>query len=131
MEFSPTSHISEPTADYILVPKVQSGDSETPSMPSADIDNVAEPKKEANIQMPQAVDSVRQVDLVASENNRENGQAKSLSPEGGVKENVGSSRDTENDSERTFSIFMRGRKNRKQTENSHQFAQSIIWVSIF
>lgn len=42
VEFSRTSHISEPTADYILEPKVLPGDSEIPSMPSADIDRVQE-----------------------------------------------------------------------------------------
>lgn len=111
------SHISEPTSNHILDPNEQPDDSELLSPPPllpTDVDSVVESKKEANIQTSVTVDNVKEVSRVGSENNEENSQGKPLSPEGGMKGNGGFSGDIKDDCERTISILVRGRRNRKQ-----------------
>ncbi|KAK4786518.1 hypothetical protein SAY86_010351 [Trapa natans] len=117
VDLSLQSPISEPTSTHSLDTEEQPGDSELLSPPPllpVDIDSVVESKKEANIQTSVTVDNLNQDGWVASENNEENGQVKPLSPEGGLKENAGITRETKDDTERTISIQVRGRRNRKQ-----------------
>ncbi|KAK4797103.1 hypothetical protein SAY86_029429 [Trapa natans] len=115
VDFSLQSPISEPISNHSLDSEEQPGDSELLSPPPllpVDIDSVVESKKESNIQTSVTVDSLKQDGWVASENNMENGQVKPLSPEGCLKPEA--IRETKGDTERTISIQVRGRRNRKQ-----------------
>ncbi|XP_056174270.1 protein REDUCED CHLOROPLAST COVERAGE 1 [Syzygium oleosum] len=126
MEFSMPSPVAEPIADFMLEQKVQPVESDTsdpaPVLP-VDIDNVEESKEEVNPPALEVVDSTKIVDCVGSEDVKENGQSNSFrrdnpsilqSHEGMQKENGGGSEIT-CDGEKTFSILIRGRRNRKQT----------------
>ncbi|PON98017.1 Clustered mitochondria protein [Trema orientale] len=120
LEFSVPTPVVEPIADPIVEPKVLPDDS-APVLP-VDIDNVEEVNKESLLQASEAMDKVNVVAGVGSENVKENGP----SNQGGAKRaenepnNIsngipGSSNESKMDGERTFSILIRGRRNRKQT----------------
>ncbi|XVF73032.1 hypothetical protein PTKIN_Ptkin12aG0168900 [Pterospermum kingtungense] len=129
MELSIPSPIIEPVSDQILEPKMQGdGDDANPSsapMLPLDIDdNVGEAKKEVNITASEAVSSVNEVARVGLESLQENGHLNQ-----GIFENSGNgpcqhnslnktaegSAERKGDTEKTFSILIRGRRNRKQT----------------
>ncbi|XP_061999783.1 protein REDUCED CHLOROPLAST COVERAGE 1 isoform X1 [Rosa rugosa] len=113
MEFSAPAPVVEPISDPSpLESKIQNDDS-APVLP-VDIDNVGETKKEADILTSEAtcnpIESVKEVgpDLCGVENAQ---NEPCDSPNG----KVGSSAERTTDGEKTFSILIRGRRNRKQT----------------
>ncbi|KAF8032443.1 hypothetical protein BT93_D1383 [Corymbia citriodora subsp. variegata] len=127
MEFSMPSPVAEPIKDFMLEQKVQPVESDAsdpaPVLPVG-IDNVEESKEEVHPPALQVVDDTKIVDYVGSESVKENGQSNSFggenptilqSQEGMQRENGGGSGETTSDGEKTFSILLRGRRNRKQT----------------
>ncbi|KAL5572105.1 hypothetical protein UlMin_021702, partial [Ulmus minor] len=116
VEFSFPSPVAEPIPDPISEPKVHSDDS-APIL-TVDIDNTGEVKKEVSLPASEALGNANEVAGVGSENVKENG----TSIIGGVEnpENLsngtaGSSDESKMEGEKTFSILIRGRRNRKQT----------------
>lgn len=126
MEFPIPSPIVVP--DQILEPKMQ-GDGDDASPSSApllplDIDNIGEAKKEVNISASEAFNRANVVARVGLESLQENGHLNQ-----GIVENSGNgpsqlnspnknaegSSERKGDAEKTFSILIRGRRNRKQT----------------
>ncbi|KAB2070094.1 hypothetical protein ES319_A08G135900v1 [Gossypium barbadense] len=125
MEFSVPSPTIEPIADQILEPEVQ-GDANPSSapMPPLDIDSVGEAKKEANLSAPLAINSVKEEARVGLENIQENGclnenmienSENGLSQHSNLNKNTEGDAERKSDGEKTFSILIRGRRNRKQT----------------
>ncbi|KAL3743638.1 hypothetical protein ACJRO7_018843 [Eucalyptus globulus] len=127
MEFSMPSPVAEPITDFTLEQKVQPVESDT-SDPApvllVGIDNVEESKEEVHPPVSQVVDNIKIVDCVGSESVKENGQSNSFrlenpgtsqSHELTQRENGGGGGETTCDGEKTFSILIRGRRNRKQT----------------
>ncbi|KAJ0111836.1 hypothetical protein Patl1_00605 [Pistacia atlantica] len=126
VEFSVPPPIVEPIADPILKPKLQSDDATSPSsvpILPVDIDAVEEAKNEVNIQASKAVDNANEAVEIGLESVKENGDS-NLS---GI-ENAGNgphhfnssnessgSRVERTEGEKTFSILIRGKRNRKQT----------------
>ncbi|XP_030488790.2 protein REDUCED CHLOROPLAST COVERAGE 1 [Cannabis sativa] len=117
VEFSVPTPVVEPITDPVLEPRVQPGDS-APMLP-VDIDNMVEVKREVNLQASEAVGNMN---VVGSENVKENGPQKLVGPENAENEpnNIsngkpGSSDVSKMDGEKTFSILIRGKRNRKQT----------------
>ncbi|XP_050386803.1 protein REDUCED CHLOROPLAST COVERAGE 1 isoform X2 [Argentina anserina] len=113
MEFSAPAPVVEPLSDPPpLESKIQNDDS-APVLP-VDIDNVEDSKKEADLLTSEAtcnpIESVKEVcpDLCGVEN----AQNKSCVNQNGK---VGSGAEGTTDGEKTFSILIRGRRNRKQT----------------
>ncbi|XP_030540993.1 protein REDUCED CHLOROPLAST COVERAGE 1 [Rhodamnia argentea] len=131
MEFSVPSPVAEPIRDFMLEQKVQPVESDTsdpaPVLPVG-IDDVEDCKEEVHPPPSQAVDNTKIVDCigsesVGSESVKGNGQSNSFrwenpsilqSHEGMQRENGGGSGETTCDGEKTFSILIRGRRNRKQ-----------------
>lgn len=113
MEFSAPAPVVEPISDPPpLETKLQSDDS-VPVLP-VDIDNVGETKKEADILTSEAISNP--IESVQDDGPSlwgvENAQNEPCdSPNG----KVGSSTERTTDGEKTFSILIRGRRNRKQT----------------
>ncbi|XP_007051554.2 PREDICTED: protein TSS isoform X1 [Theobroma cacao] len=122
MEFSIPSPIIEPIADQILEPKMQSDDanpSPAPMLP-VDIDTVGEAKKEVNISASEAINNDNEVARVGLESVLENGHLnQSMVDNSGndpsPNKNPEGSAERKSDGEKTFSILIRGRRNRKQT----------------
>ncbi|XP_044501218.1 protein TSS-like isoform X2 [Mangifera indica] len=126
VEFSVPPAIVEPTVDPILKPKLQPDDS-TSSMPilPVDIDAVEEAKKEVNIQTSKEVDNANEVVEIDLESLKENGHSKLSGIENSrngpmhhfnsPNESSGSTVERRTEGEKTFSILIRGRRNRKQT----------------
>ncbi|XP_022770584.1 protein TSS isoform X2 [Durio zibethinus] len=126
LEFSIPPLIVEPIADQILEPKMQ-GDVANPSfapMLPVDIDTVGEAKKEVNISASEAKNIVNEVARVGPESLKENGHlnqgmvdssGNGLSQYNSPNKNAESSAERKSDGEKTFSILIRGRRNRKQT----------------
>ncbi|XP_021280832.1 uncharacterized protein LOC110414091 [Herrania umbratica] len=122
MEFSIPSPIVEPIADRILEPKIQGDDAKPSSAPMlpVDIDTMGEAKKEFNISASEAINNDNEVARVGLESVLENGHlnqsmvdnsGNDLSPN----KNPEGSAERRSDGEKTFSILIRGRRNRKQT----------------
>ncbi|KAJ6320211.1 hypothetical protein OIU78_015569 [Salix suchowensis] len=127
VEFSVLPPVVDPIADPLSESKAQFENSESPSPPpilSVDIDNVGEANDKANLQASDRKDNVKELTGVGLENIKENGHSDTSeveiyrsdsSQKKGPKENVASSTDQQIDEEKTFSILLRGRRNRKQT----------------
>lgn len=130
MEFSVIPPVIEPISDPILEPKAQSGNAEglvsAPILPE-DISNECECEtiKEVNILSSGAVDNANTIPMVGLENGKETATAKPSMVESSGKEQLGHSKSLNEytgtssekklDGEKTFSILIRGRRNRKQT----------------
>ncbi|CAL9007462.1 unnamed protein product [Prunus brigantina] len=112
MDFSAPTPAVEPISDPPLESNFHSDDS-GPVLP-VDIDNVGETKKEANLltsePMSNAIESVKEngPNLCGVEDAQNE-------PSGSPNRKAGSSSERTNDGEKTFSILIRGRRNRKQT----------------
>ncbi|KAH8488815.1 hypothetical protein H0E87_024447 [Populus deltoides] len=127
VELSVLPPVVEPIADPLSEPKAQFENSESPSPPpvlSVDIDNIGEANDEANLQASDRNDNVKELTGAGLENIKENGHSNpseaeiyrnDSSQEKGSQENVTSSIDQQINEEKTFSILLRGRRNRKQT----------------
>jgi protein TIF31 len=127
VEFSVLPPVVEPIADPLLEPKAQFENSESPSPPpilSVDSDNIGETNDEANLQASDRNDNVKELTGAGLENIKENGHSNpseaeiyrnDSSQEKGSQENVTSSIDQQINEEKTFSILLRGKRNRKQT----------------
>lgn len=119
VEFTVPPPVVNPIADTVLEPKVQSDDS-APTL-SVDIENAGEMKKEVKPLALGAICNANEVDGVGPESVKENGPSNldgsenaGNEPNNKGHEKAGSS-DGRIDGERTFSILLRGRRNRKQT----------------
>jgi protein TIF31 len=127
VELSVLPPVVEPISDPLSEPKAQFENSESPSPPpvlSVDIDNIGEANDEANLQASDRNDNVKELTGAGLENIKENGHSNPSeaeiyrnysSQEKGSQENVTSSIDQQINEEKTFSILLRGRRNRKQT----------------
>ncbi|KAJ7951300.1 Tetratricopeptide repeat (TPR)-like superfamily protein [Quillaja saponaria] len=125
MEFPVASPVAEPIADPILEPQVHSDNSESPSPASvlpADIDHVGE-SKEAYVAS-EAIDSADKDAGISLEGKKDIGHSNFCGVENADKEpsignvsnvNTTGSSEGKTDGEKTFSILIRGRRNRKQT----------------
>lgn len=128
MEFSIIPPVIEPISDPILEPKVQSGNSDVlisaPILPD-DIGNGGETIKEVNILASEAVSDANTILVVGTENGKEIVHSDPCAVESSGKEQLdhsnipneynGTSNERKIDGEKTFSILIRGRRNRKQT----------------
>jgi protein TIF31 len=126
VEFSVPPPVVEPIADPVMEPKVQFENSGSPSPPPTqpvDIDNVGLANEEMNLQASDRKDNVKELTGVGLENIKENGHSNlsevevyrnDSSQKKSPKENVTSSVDQQIHGEKTFSILLRGRRNRKQ-----------------
>ncbi|XWS46230.1 hypothetical protein CRYUN_Cryun14cG0046600 [Craigia yunnanensis] len=124
MEFSIPSPIVEPITDQILDPQMQGDDANPSSVPMlpVDIDTVGEAKKEVNISPSEAINSANEVARVGLESLQENGHLNMVDNSGNEpnqynspNKNAEGSAERKSDGEKTFSILIRGRRNRKQT----------------
>ncbi|XP_021688188.2 protein REDUCED CHLOROPLAST COVERAGE 1 isoform X2 [Hevea brasiliensis] len=127
MEFSVPPPVAEPIPDPMVEPKVQFENPESTSPPPvlpADIDNVGEAKKEMNLLASEGTDDAKELAGVGLESVKENGHSNlgkgqiSGNDSGQKKsfeENTSCSDERKIDGEQTFSILLRGRRNRKQT----------------
>ncbi|KAF7826179.1 protein TSS-like [Senna tora] len=124
VEFPLPAPVIQPNPDPILEPQVQCHGSESPSSASLlpeDIDNVRESKKEMTILAPETSENeVVRVGLDSIQENGDpgfNGTANAVNkPSHSIGSNDNTSGDDKNkDDEKTFSILLRGRRNRKQT----------------
>ncbi|KAK3194624.1 hypothetical protein Dsin_025934 [Dipteronia sinensis] len=127
MEFSVPAPVVEPIADPISEPELQSDDSMSPiSAPilPVDIDTVGEVKEEVNPLPSKSMDSANEVAGVGLEGIKENGHSNVCGIENAGSEphhlngpngSSGSSTESKVEGEKTFSILIRGRRNRKQT----------------
>ncbi|XP_022757552.1 protein TSS-like [Durio zibethinus] len=120
MELSIPSPIVEPIADQVLEPKRQVDDANPSSarMLPVDIDTVGEAKKEVNISASEATNSAN----VGLESLQENGYLNQCVVDNSWNEpgqynspNKNAENERKRDGEKTFSILLRGRRNRKQT----------------
>ncbi|KAA3462285.1 clustered mitochondria protein-like protein [Gossypium australe] len=125
MEFPIPSRIVEPITDQILEPKIQGDDSNptSASMLPVDIETIGEAKEEVNISASEAINSANEVSRAGLESLQENGHLNHCLDNSGNKpsqynspnKNAGGSAERKSDDEKTFSILVRGRRNRKQT----------------
>ncbi|CAN6566025.1 unnamed protein product [Malus baccata var. baccata] len=113
MDFSAPTPVAETISELTSEPKFHSDDS-APVLP-ADIDNVEETKQEVNLLTSEAISN-------AVESVEENGPSNLCGVEHAQSEpsenpngNAASSGELTNDGEKTFSILIRGRRNRKAT----------------
>lgn len=124
VEFPLPAPVIQPIPDPILEPQVQCHGSESPSSVSLlpeDIDNVRESKKEVTAIAPETTEN--EVIRVGSESIHESGSPSFNGTENTANKPsqiIGSSDNTSSsdmimDGEKTFSILIRGRRNRKQT----------------
>ncbi|XP_065860209.1 protein REDUCED CHLOROPLAST COVERAGE 1 [Euphorbia lathyris] len=126
MEFSIPPPVTESIPDSNLEPKMQLERLDSTSPPPVlpvDIDNV-EVKEEVHLLAPEKADNVNELAGVGSENAKENGHStqckfefpgSDLSPNKSFKEDTSSINERKTDGDKTFSILIRGRRNRKQT----------------
>ncbi|KAJ4728119.1 Tetratricopeptide repeat (TPR)-like superfamily protein [Melia azedarach] len=119
VEFSMPPPVVEPIPDSIMQPKVQSDDSTSPRSASilpVDIDAVGEAKKEVDLLVSKAIDNTNEVAGIGLESVKGNGHL-NTEPHclNGPNESSGSSFERKIEGEKTFSILVRGRRNRKQT----------------
>ncbi|XVF33173.1 hypothetical protein REPUB_Repub17cG0145800 [Reevesia pubescens] len=126
LEFSIPSPIVEPIPDQILEPKMQVDDANASAAPMlpVDIDTVGEAKKEVNISASEAINIDNEVAKVGLESLQENGHlnqyivdnsGNELSQYNSPNKNAEGNAERKSDDEKTFSILIRGRRNRKQT----------------
>ncbi|OMO64301.1 Tetratricopeptide-like helical [Corchorus capsularis] len=126
MEFSVPSPIVEPIADQILEPKMHDEDANSTSAPMlpVDIDTVEEAKKEINISASEAISNPNEVARVGLESPQQNGHFTQCMVDNSVNgpsqyaspnKNAEDSIERKSEGEKTFSILIRGRRNRKQT----------------
>ncbi|TYH38821.1 hypothetical protein ES332_D12G136400v1 [Gossypium tomentosum] len=125
MEFPIPSRIVEPITDQILEPKIQGDDSNptSASMLPVDFETIGEAKEEVNISASEAINSSNEVSRAGLESLQENGHLNHCLDNSGNKpsqynspnKNAGGSVERKSDDEKTFSILVRGRRNRKQT----------------
>ncbi|WCJ22412.1 Tetratricopeptide repeat (TPR)-like superfamily protein [Euphorbia peplus] len=126
MEFSIPPPVTEPIPDSTLEPKMElerlDSTSPPPILP-VDIDNI-ETREEVNLLASEKVDAVNEVARVGSENAKENGHSteckfefsgSDVIPNKTFKEDTSSISERKSDEDKTFSILIRGRRNRKQT----------------
>ncbi|KAI4355234.1 hypothetical protein L6164_004027 [Bauhinia variegata] len=123
VEFSLPTPVVEPITDPILEQQLQCHGSDSPSSAailSENIDNVGESKKEVKVLASETCED--EVEGVGSEGIKENGNPNFYVNENAVNgpsHNVGSdntgSSEKKMDGEKTLSILVRGRRNRKQT----------------
>ncbi|XVF80234.1 hypothetical protein PTKIN_Ptkin15bG0054500 [Pterospermum kingtungense] len=122
MEFSIPSGI----VDQILEPKTHVDDTNPSSAPMlpVDIDAIGEDKNEVNVSASEAINSSNEVARVGFESLQENGQLNQCKVDNSGNEpsqynspdkNAEGSGERKSDGEKTFSILIRGRRNRKQT----------------
>ncbi|KAJ6686433.1 TETRATRICOPEPTIDE REPEAT (TPR)-LIKE SUPERFAMILY PROTEIN [Salix purpurea] len=126
VEFSVPPPVVEPIADPVLEPAVQFENSGSPSPPPShpvDIDNVGLTNEEMNLQASDRKDSMKELTGVGLENIKENDHSNpsevevyrnDSSQKESPKENGTSSVDQQIHGDKTFSILLRGRRNRKQ-----------------
>lgn len=127
VEFSVPQTVIEPIPDPVLEPTVQSDCSvnlsSVPVRP-ADNDTMGEPNKEVSLQAPEEINSANQVAGVGLESAKQIGHPNQGSIDiasngpnhcNGPNENAGSTAERKVEGEKTFSILIRGRRNRKQT----------------
>lgn len=124
--FPTSSPVSEPLPELMLEQTVHPVDSEVAhpsSVLPAEIDHIGEPKGGVKV-LSEEGDIVRKVDHEKMENIKENGHFNPFGsetprllrrPTGEVKGNGKNSGELKADNEKTFSILIRGRRNRKQT----------------
>nr|XP_015888747.1 protein REDUCED CHLOROPLAST COVERAGE 1 [Ziziphus jujuba var. spinosa] len=119
VEFTVPPPVVNPIAEPGLEPRVQSDDS-APILP-ADIENVEEMNKEVKPPASVAIGNANEVGA-GPQNVKENGLSNldgtenaENGPNNSPHENAGSSGERKTDGEKTFSILIRGRRNRKQT----------------
>lgn len=119
VEFTTPPPVINPMADSVLEQKLQSDDS-SPTLP-VDIENVGEMKTEVKPLALGAISHANEVGGVGPESVKENGTSNLDGAENAGNEsynidhgNAGSSNERI-DCEKTFSILIRGRRNRKQT----------------
>ncbi|XP_002523351.2 protein REDUCED CHLOROPLAST COVERAGE 1 [Ricinus communis] len=127
MEFSVLPPVTEPIPDSALEPKVQfenPGSASPPPVLPADIVNVEEAKREVNLLAPEATDNANDLAGVRLENVKENGHSNlgeveisgnDSSHYKSFKKDGSNTDERKIDGEKTFSILIRGRRNRKQT----------------
>ncbi|KAK4266996.1 hypothetical protein QN277_023845 [Acacia crassicarpa] len=124
VEFSHPAPVVPPVADPTMEQQMQGHGSESPSSASVlpeDIDNLRESKKEVTVPAPETRED--EVVRLGLESIHENGNPSYNGNEAAgnkLSDNVGSNDYTSSnnknaDSEKTFSILIRGRRNRKQT----------------
>ncbi|XP_050237730.1 protein REDUCED CHLOROPLAST COVERAGE 1 [Mercurialis annua] len=124
MEFSVPPPVAEPISDPLLEPKMQfenSGSTSPPPILPVEIDNVGEAKTELNLLAPEGMDTANEVAGVGSENVGEDVHsvlgdvAVSGIENKSFIENTSNTDERKIEGEKTFSILIRGRRNRKQT----------------
>ncbi|KAE8727547.1 hypothetical protein F3Y22_tig00005459pilonHSYRG00250 [Hibiscus syriacus] len=126
MEFSVPSPIVEHIYDRMLEPKVQGDDINPTSAPMLplDINTIEEAKRDVNISASEAINSVKEVTGVGLESIQENGclnqdmidnSENMLSQITNPHSMAEGNAERKTDGEKTFSILVRGRRNRKQT----------------
>ncbi|KAK8482986.1 hypothetical protein V6N11_061872 [Hibiscus sabdariffa] len=126
MEFCVPSTIVEPVSDLTLELKVQGDDTNSTSAPMLplDIDTIGEAKKEVNISASDPINSVKEVARVDLETIQENGclnrnmvnNSENVLGQHNNPNNIAEGNaEMKSDGEKTFSILIRGRRNRKQT----------------
>ncbi|GLT77004.1 hypothetical protein SLA2020_486330 [Shorea laevis] len=128
MEFSVPPPVVEPIAEPILEPKmkhdISPNHSSAQTLP-VEVDTVGKTKKEVYLPAPETINIVNEEEAgVGQDSLKENGHSNKFgvgaSGNGPVQHsipngNAGCSTERKNDGEKTFSILMRGRRNRKQT----------------
>lgn len=127
VEFSAPPPVAEPIPDRMLEPKLQIENPESttpPSVLSADTHNVGKAKKEANLLASEGTDDAKELAKVGLEHLKENGHLNlgkveisgNASGQNKIfKESTSCGDERKIDGEKTFSILIRGRRNRKQT----------------
>ncbi|XVE73715.1 hypothetical protein DITRI_Ditri11bG0140900 [Diplodiscus trichospermus] len=126
MEFSIPSPIVEQIADQVFEPNMQGDDANqsSASMLPLDIDTVGEAKKEVKISASEAINNASEVARVDLESLHVNGSLNQgvidnsenrPSQHNSLSKNAEGSTERNSDGEKTFSILIRGRRNRKQT----------------
>lgn len=127
MEFSVPPPVVEPILDPIMEPKAESDDPASPCSASIlpeNIDAVGDAKKEVDLPASKSMDNANEVAGIGRESVKENGHLNLCgtenagsepphfnSPNQSLRRNV----EREIEGEKTFSILVRGRRNRKQT----------------
>lgn len=125
--FSVPPPVVEPISDPKLETQLQPDDSGSPSSTSilpVDIDNAGEPRKEVNLPASEEIHNATEVAEIRLESIKENGHPNlsavesaqsEQSQQNSSNENAGKNGEGKTDGEKTFSILIRGRRNRKQT----------------
>ncbi|KDP28490.1 hypothetical protein JCGZ_14261 [Jatropha curcas] len=127
MEFSVPPPVAEPIPDPLLESKLQYENPQSTSPPPvlpADIDNIGEVKKEVNLLAAEGTDDANELAVDGLANLKENSHSNldkveisdnDSSQNKSSIENTSSIDERKFDGEKTFSILIRGRRNRKQT----------------